>query len=129
MYTVDIVDANGCTAQQSATIAASSPIDLAVYVSDYGDVNIPCSGASTGVHEAVELRDGNSIVKIVRPIAKDIDRTGAVTYALTEVRRPATRSGHCFSRGSIPRAIRISSTGATISIMPFTMGRPGTSRR
>ena len=51
-YTVDITDANGCTTQQSATITASAPIDLSVFVSDYGDVNIPCSGANTGVIEA-----------------------------------------------------------------------------
>ena len=51
-YVVVAVDANGCSAQHTATIAASTPIDLSLYVSDYGDVNIPCVGSSTGVIEA-----------------------------------------------------------------------------
>ncbi|MCB9169727.1 MAG: choice-of-anchor L domain-containing protein [Flavobacteriales bacterium] len=50
-YTVQITDANNCGTQQSATIAASTPMGLTAYVSSYGGVNIPCSGDSTGVIE------------------------------------------------------------------------------
>ena len=50
-YTVQITDANNCGTTQSATIAASTPMDLTTYLSNYGNVNIPCAGDSTGVIE------------------------------------------------------------------------------
>lgn len=50
-YDVVITDAMNCSATTTATVLASSSIDLAVYVSDYGNVNIPCFGDSSGVIE------------------------------------------------------------------------------
>lgn len=51
-YTADIIDANGCSAQLSAVIAASAPIGLGLYLSDYGLFNLPCFGDSSGTIEA-----------------------------------------------------------------------------
>ena len=64
LYLADITDANGCTAQQSATIAASQPYVFDLYVSDYGNFNIPCAGDSTGVIE-VDLTGGTGALDIV----------------------------------------------------------------
>ncbi|MBP7514491.1 MAG: gliding motility-associated C-terminal domain-containing protein, partial [Flavobacteriales bacterium] len=51
-YTANVTDANGCSAQHTTNIAASAPIELDLYMSDYGDVSIPCVGSNTGVLEA-----------------------------------------------------------------------------
>ncbi len=48
-YSVTVTSAMGCTTTVQANVLAASPMDLDVYVSDYGLVNIPCHGDSTGV--------------------------------------------------------------------------------
>lgn len=48
-YSVTVTSAMGCTTTAQADVLAASPMELDVYVSDYGLVNIPCHGDSTGV--------------------------------------------------------------------------------
>ncbi len=50
-YDVVITDAMSCLTTATATVLASSSIELSVYVSNYGNVNIPCLGDSAGVIE------------------------------------------------------------------------------
>ncbi len=63
-YTVNVNDAGTCSGTWNATIIASSHMDLQVYVSDYGNFNIPCSGDSTGVIEAT-LTGGEPQLSII----------------------------------------------------------------
>ncbi len=51
-YVANVTDANNCSAQLAANIVASVPMALDLYMSDYGDVSIPCVGSNTGVLEA-----------------------------------------------------------------------------
>jgi gliding motility-associated-like protein len=48
-YAVTVTDAMDCSTTVTAQVTAPSPIDLGLYVSTYGSVNIPCKGDSTGV--------------------------------------------------------------------------------
>ncbi|MBK9193928.1 MAG: gliding motility-associated C-terminal domain-containing protein [Flavobacteriales bacterium] len=63
-YTVSVTDAGTCFGTWSATIAASQPYGFDLYVSDYGNFNIPCAGDSTGVVE-VDLTGGAGPLNIV----------------------------------------------------------------
>lgn len=49
IYEVKVQDAMGCVAGYTAEIIAAAPIHWDLYMSTYGDVNIPCHGAATGV--------------------------------------------------------------------------------
>lgn len=51
-YSVTVTSAMGCTTTANATVIAAAPIVMELYASDYGAVNIPCHGDSTG---AIEL--------------------------------------------------------------------------
>ncbi len=48
-YTVTVLDAGSCSGSWSTTMAASAPIALSTYVSQYGNTNIACAGDSSGV--------------------------------------------------------------------------------
>lgn len=50
-YSVTVSDNGNCTATWTTTLLASSAMVADVYRSDYGSVNIPCFGDSTGVIE------------------------------------------------------------------------------
>lgn len=50
-YQMTVTSDNGCTTTAQTTILAASPMNLDLYVSVYGDVNIACHGASTGTIE------------------------------------------------------------------------------
>lgn len=50
-YSVTVTSAMGCTTSTQATVLAAAPITVELYASDYGDVNIPCHGDSTGTIE------------------------------------------------------------------------------
>ena len=63
-YTVNVTDAGTCFGSWSATIAASQPYGFDLYVSDYGNFNIPCAGDSSGVIE-VDLTGGAGTLDIV----------------------------------------------------------------
>ncbi len=48
-YTVTVLDAGSCSGSWSTTMAASAPIELSTYMSQYGSTNIACAGDSSGV--------------------------------------------------------------------------------
>lgn len=50
-YEVAVSDAMGCSTFASAQVIAAAPIHLGLYASDYGAVNIPCHGDSSGTIE------------------------------------------------------------------------------
>lgn len=50
-YSVEVTSAMGCTTTAQAEVIAAAPMSLDLYVSTYGQVNIPCHGDSTGVIE------------------------------------------------------------------------------
>ncbi|HRP80296.1 MAG TPA: choice-of-anchor L domain-containing protein [Flavobacteriales bacterium] len=50
-YSVSITSATGCSTSAQATVTAAAPMELSLYASDYGQVNIPCHGGSTGMVE------------------------------------------------------------------------------
>ena len=52
-YEVWITDAMNCSAATTTTVLASSSIEFSAYVSNYGNVSIPCVGDSAGVLELV----------------------------------------------------------------------------
>lgn len=56
-YQVTVTTAMGCSSSAQATIIAAAPMNLSLYASQYGGVNIPCSGASTGSIE-LEVNGG-----------------------------------------------------------------------
>lgn len=62
-YTVSVTDAGTCSGQWNATIAASAAYTFDLYVSDYGNFNIPCAGDSTGVIE-VDVTGGAGALDI-----------------------------------------------------------------
>ncbi|MBS1547581.1 MAG: gliding motility-associated C-terminal domain-containing protein, partial [Bacteroidetes bacterium] len=47
-YSVTVTSSLGCTTTASATVVAASPMSLGLYASNYGVVNIPCHGDSSG---------------------------------------------------------------------------------
>ncbi|HEY0976281.1 MAG TPA: gliding motility-associated C-terminal domain-containing protein, partial [Flavobacteriales bacterium] len=49
IYNVTITDAGGCSIDTVADIIAAAPILWDLYASQYGEVNIQCHGANTGV--------------------------------------------------------------------------------
>ncbi len=50
-YSVTVTSAMGCATTVQAEVIAAAPMSLDLYASDYGQVNIPCHGGSTGVIE------------------------------------------------------------------------------
>ncbi len=50
-YAVTITSAMGCVTTANATVIASAPMTLGLYASNYGTVNIPCHGDSSGTIE------------------------------------------------------------------------------
>lgn len=47
-YAVTITSATGCVATANATVIAAAPMTVGLYASNYGAVNIPCHGDSSG---------------------------------------------------------------------------------
>lgn len=47
-YAVAVTSAMGCSTTTNATVIAAAPMTLDLYASDYGQVNIPCHGDSSG---------------------------------------------------------------------------------
>ncbi|MBS1568484.1 MAG: choice-of-anchor L domain-containing protein [Bacteroidetes bacterium] len=47
-YAVTVTSSLGCITTANATVVAASPMNLSLYVSNYGAVNIPCHGDSSG---------------------------------------------------------------------------------
>lgn len=50
-YQVTVTSAMGCITHAQANVIAAAPMDLTLYASQYGDVNIACHGAATGTIE------------------------------------------------------------------------------
>lgn len=50
-YHVTVTSAMGCSSSAQATVIAAAPMDIELYASDYGQVNIPCHGGTTGTIE------------------------------------------------------------------------------
>lgn len=51
VYEVTVTSAAGCSTTAQAEVIAAAPMSLELYASDYGNVNIPCHGDSTGTIE------------------------------------------------------------------------------
>src|SRR5690606_27331020 len=53
VYEVTVTSAAGCSITAQAEVVAAALMLLELYASDYGDVNIPCHGDSTGTIELI----------------------------------------------------------------------------
>lgn len=60
-YAVTVLDAGSCSGSWSTTMAASAPIDLVTYVSQYGSTNIACAGDSSGVIAVIATGGAGSL--------------------------------------------------------------------
>jgi gliding motility-associated-like protein len=47
-YTVAVTSSLGCSTMANATVVTAAPMNLGLYASNYGAVNIPCHGDSSG---------------------------------------------------------------------------------
>jgi gliding motility-associated-like protein len=88
-YTVTVTSAMGCSTSSTSTVVAAAPINLDVIVSNYGQVNIPCHGDSTGT---ITLAVSGGFAPLTYawtgpdgPVPGTTDLSGLVagTYALT----------------------------------------------
>ncbi|MEO8069294.1 MAG: choice-of-anchor L domain-containing protein [Flavobacteriales bacterium] len=132
-YTVSVSDAGTCSGTWGATIAASQPYGFDLYVSDYGNFHIPCSGDSSGVIE-VDLTGGagplnivwtgpngftaNNLTDLSGLVAGDytvniIDANGCALDSTITLTEPATAVGATLSAALFPSGTNVSCNGVS----------------